>query len=85
MNPQDFDALLATGSGFYTADPMVNSGLNEQLAEQARKNVQAMQTPVPMGSVPAAPNSPDFQQIAQDYKNNPELSHPEKPQNNPLV
>lgn len=65
MNPQDFDALLSTGTGFYTQNQMVNSGINNQMTQQALNNVQAMQTPVPMGSIPGLPDSPDFNKMNQ--------------------
>ena len=68
MNPQDFDALLSTSTGFYTQNQMVNSGINNQMAAQALQNVQAMQTQVPMGNVPNIPVSPAFEQMAQDRK-----------------
>ena len=68
MNPQDFDALLSTGTGFYTQNQMVNSGINNQMAQQALHNVQAMQTAVPMGNVPNIPVNPAFEQMAQERK-----------------
>lgn len=68
MDPKEFDALVSTGTGFYTQNQMVGSGINNQMTAQALQNVQAMQTPVAMGNVPAAPVSPAFEQIAQDRK-----------------
>ena len=68
MNPQDFDALISTSTGYYTMNQMVSSGVNNQMTAQALQNVQTMQTPVAMGNVPAAPVSPAFEQIAQDRK-----------------
>ena len=68
MNPQDFDALLSTQSGFYSQTQMVNSDANHRLTQQALQNVQAMQTAVPLGNVPGVPVSPAFEQMAQERK-----------------
>ncbi len=68
MDPKVFDALVSTGTGYYTQNQMVNSGINNQMTAQALQNVQAMQTQVPMGNVPAQAVSPAFEQIAQDRK-----------------
>lgn len=68
MDPKVFDALVSTSTGYYTQNQMVNSGINNQMTAQALQNVQAMQTQVPMGNVPAQAVSPAFEQIAQDRK-----------------
>lgn len=68
MNPQEFDALVSTGTGFYTQNQMVTSGVNTQMSQQVLGSVQAMQTPVPMGDVPAPPKSPVFERIAQQQQ-----------------
>jgi len=65
MDPKEFDALVNAGTGFYTQNQMVSSGINNQMAQQALQNVQAMQTQVPMGNVPGLPNSPDFNKMTQ--------------------
>lgn len=66
MDPKEFDALIGTGTGFYTQNQMVNSGINNQMAQQALQNVQAMQTQVPLGNVPAAPTIPTFDRLDQE-------------------
>lgn len=68
MNPQDFDALLSAGTGFYTQNQMVNSGINNQMTQQALQNVKAMQTPIVVGNMPAAPTSPLFDRLDQELK-----------------
>jgi len=68
MNPQEFDALVSAGTGFYTQNQMVNSGVNNQMTQQALHNVQAMQTPVAVGTVPAAPTMPSFDRLAKDQE-----------------
>ena len=65
MNPQEFDALINAGTGFYTQNQMVDSGVNNQMSRQALQNVQMMQTPVAMGSIPQVPGSPDFDRMTQ--------------------
>ena len=69
MNPQDFDALLSSSTGFYTQNQMVASGVNNQMVQQALQNVQHMQTQVPLGNVPAQPINPNFEQISQQASN----------------
>ncbi len=68
MNPQEFDALVSAGTGFYSQNQMVNSGVNNQMTQQALQSVQAMQTQVPMGNVPAAPTMPTFDRLAQEQE-----------------
>ena len=69
MNPQDFDALLSTSTGFYSQNQMVASGVNNQMVQQALQNVQHMQTQVPIGDVPTQPTNPLFEQISQQAAN----------------
>lgn len=68
MNPQEFDALVSAGSGFYTQNQMVQSGVNSQMTQQALQNIQAMQTPVAVGNVPQAASSPVFDRLEQERK-----------------
>lgn len=68
MDPKEFDALVGTGKGFYTQDQMVNSGINNQMTQQALQNVQAMQTQVPLGNAPAAPTMPTFDRLAKEQQ-----------------
>ena len=68
MNPQEFDALVSAGTGFYTQNQMVSSGINNQMTQQALQNVQTMQTPVALGTVPAAPTMPTFNRLAQEQE-----------------
>ncbi|MBR1878652.1 MAG: DUF4339 domain-containing protein [Paludibacteraceae bacterium] len=68
MNPQDFDALVSAGTGFFTQNQMVNSGAVTQMSQQAIQNVQAMQTPPPFGNVPQAVSSPVFDRIDQERR-----------------
>lgn len=65
MNPQEFDALLSSSTGFYTQNQMVASGVNNQMVQQSLQNVQTMQTQVPIGNVPEQPSNPLFEQIYQ--------------------
>ena len=69
MNPQEFDALLSAGTGFDSQNQMVNSGINNQITQQTLQNVQALQTNVPLGSVPAPPINPAMAEIAQNAEN----------------
>ena len=66
MNPQDFDALVSAGTGFYTQNQMVGSGVSPQISKQTLNSVQTMQTQVPLGNVPAPPSSPVFERLAQE-------------------
>lgn len=66
MNPQDFDALLSTPSGFFSQNQMVNQAASNQLTQQSLQNVQTMQTQVPLGNMPAAPTSPTFNRLADE-------------------
>lgn len=66
MNPQDFDALLSTQSGFFSQNQMVNQAASNQLTQQALQNVQTLQTQVPLGNMPAAPTSPTFNRLADE-------------------
>jgi hypothetical protein len=68
MDPKEFDALVGNGKGFYTQDQMVNSGINNQMTQQALQNVQAMQTQVPLGNAPAAPTMPTFDRLAKEQQ-----------------
>ena len=68
MNPQEFDALVSAGSGFYTQNQMVQSGVNSQMTQQALQNIQAMQMPVAVGNVPQAASSPVFDRLEQERK-----------------
>jgi hypothetical protein len=68
MSPQEFDALVSSGTGFYTQNQMVSSGINNQLTQQALQNVQAMQVPVATGNAPQAAVSPVFERMAQERK-----------------
>jgi len=47
---------------------MVNSGINNQMTQQALQNVQAMQTQVPLGNAPAAPTMPTFDRLAKEQQ-----------------
>ena len=66
MDPKEFDALVSSGTGFYTQNQMVSSGINNQMTQQSLNNVQTMQTKVPLGNVPAPPSSPVFERLAQE-------------------
>lgn len=68
MDPKEFDALVSSGTGFYTQNQMVSSGINNQMTQQSLNNVQAMQTQVPLGNVPAAPTMPTFDRLAKEQQ-----------------
>lgn len=68
MDPKEFDALVSAGTGFYTQNQMVNSGINNQMTQQSLNNLQTMQTQVPLGNVPAAPTMPTFDRLAKEQQ-----------------
>ncbi len=68
MNAMDFDALVYNNQGFNTMDSVTNSGVTQQLSQQALQNIQTMQTVMPQGHVPQHVVLPVFQKQAEQQQ-----------------